>query len=373
MESKHKIYTIQKGDTLQSVAKQLNLTPEEIKAYHNIYCELPDLIGYDFSSNLKILILSQNPKEEKETNSKRLAPNFLHLKSIQKKMNYGVMFTITSGDEVTTMQYEVSIQCLDKQPNENHLFEINRTSKIFINNFEPDTIINELAEKVSQSLYPLILVVNKNGKWEDVYNSVEIKKRWAKNKLKILDEYQGREVENYLTAFEQSIDNKSSLIESLQKDWFLNTFFSGIYIKFNEELSCVSTVDFPLLINANPLKYTVKQTVDKYLDESNNICLNWNGVLDDARFKEDFENEISFSNYDSQMGLELEMATGNFNAKYYLNPNNNTIKAILTECDIKLDIPKKLKIMIAVINDNEKQNNRPIEMILPAKKKNWFF
>ncbi|WP_169051725.1 LysM domain-containing protein [Flavobacterium sp. H122] len=373
MESKHKIYTIQKGDTLQSVAKQLNLTPEEIREYHNIYCELPDLIGYDFSHNLKTLILSQNPKENKENNSKQPAPSFLQLKSIQKKINYGVMFTVTTGEEVTTMHYEVSVQCTDRQPSEYHLFEINRTSKIFIDNLEADTIINELAEKVSQSLYPLVLVVNKSGKWEDVHNIEEIKKRWANNKQKIFDEYQGKEVENYLTAFEQSMDNKSSLNESLQNDWFLNAFFSGIHIKHNEELNFESTVDFPLLVNCNPLRYSINQTIDKYLDESNNICLSRNGILNDDRLKEDFENELSFSNYDSQMGLEFEKATGNFNAKYFLNPYSNTIKTLLMECDIKLDIPKKLEIIIAIINDNEKLNNRPVEMILPAKKKSWFF
>ncbi|MCL9806795.1 LysM peptidoglycan-binding domain-containing protein [Flavobacterium amniphilum] len=373
MESKHKIYTIQKGDTLQSVAKQLNLTTEEIRAYHNIYCELPDLIGYDFSNNLKTLILSQTPIEDKENVSKRSAPNFIQLKSILKKINYGVMFTVTTGDEVTTMHYEVSVQCVDKQPSEHHLFEINRASKIFINHVEADTIINELAEKVSESLYPLVLVVNKNGRWEEVYNTAEIKKRWANHKQKILDEYQGREIENYLAVFEQSIDNKSSLNESLQKDWFLNAFFSGIYMKHNEELTSESTVDFPLLVNSNPLRYSINQTIDKYLDESNNICLSRDGILKDDRCKADFENELSFSNYDSQMGLELEKATGNFKANYFLNPNNNTIKTMLMECDVKLDVPKKLEIVIAVINDNEMQENRPIEMIAPAKKKSWFF
>lgn len=373
MESKHKIYTIQKGDTLQSVAKQLNLTPEEIRAYHNIYCELPDLIGYDFSNNLKTLILSQTPREDKENVSKRSAPNFIQLKSILKKINYGVMFTVTTGDEVTTMHYEVSVQCVDKQPSEHHLFEINRVSKIFINHVEADTIINELAEKVSESLYPLVLVVNKNGRWEEVYNTVEIKKRWANHKQKIVAEYQGREIENYLAVFEQSIDNKSSLNESLQKDWFLNAFFSGIYMKHNEELTSESTVDFPLLVNSNPLRYSINQTIDKYLDESNNICLSRDGILKDDRCKADFENELSFSNYDSQMGQELEKATGNFKANYFLNPNNNTIKTMLMECDVKLDVPKKLEIVIAVINDNEMQENRPIEMIAPAKKKSWFF
>lgn len=373
MKSHFKTHILQSGETLQSVAQHYGLTPQELRQYHNTYCVLADLIGYEFAAHLKTVLVPHEPLAVKATTLQLVAPRFIDLKAIRKKINYGVMFTVTTGNEVTTMHYEVSVQCVDKQPSEYHLFEINRTSKIFINNLETNTIMNELAEKVSESLYPLVLVVNKNGRWKEVYNSVEIKKRWANHKQKIVDEYQGREIENYLAVFEQSIDNKSSLNESLQKDWFLNAFFSGIYMRYNEELTSECTVDFPLLVNANPLRYSINQTIDTYLDESNNICLSRDGILKDDRCKADFENELSFSNYDSQMGLELEKATGNFKATYFLNPNNNTIKTMLMECDVTLDVPKKLEIVIAVINDNEIQENRPIKMIAPAKKKSWFF
>ena len=64
---KHRTYKIRKGDTLQSVADALGIDAQELRRYHNIYCELPDLIEADFKSHLKLLILAP----EKDKTSKR--------------------------------------------------------------------------------------------------------------------------------------------------------------------------------------------------------------------------------------------------------------------------------------------------------------
>lgn len=49
-------YQIKKGDTLQSVAKELAIPAEVLRRYHNTHCELQNLIAYDFNDVHEILI-----------------------------------------------------------------------------------------------------------------------------------------------------------------------------------------------------------------------------------------------------------------------------------------------------------------------------
>ena len=69
--SKHLTYKIRKGDTLESVANELGLEAQELRRYHNIYCEISDLIEADFKSHLEYLILAPD-KIKEDADEKKL-------------------------------------------------------------------------------------------------------------------------------------------------------------------------------------------------------------------------------------------------------------------------------------------------------------
>ncbi|MCS3870640.1 murein DD-endopeptidase MepM/ murein hydrolase activator NlpD [Chryseobacterium ginsenosidimutans] len=71
-----KKYTVQKGDTLSSIASQFNVKDAAVlRSFHNIYCPLEDLIGYDPIPGKEIIIpedqkyLKEEPPELEEVNS----------------------------------------------------------------------------------------------------------------------------------------------------------------------------------------------------------------------------------------------------------------------------------------------------------------
>lgn len=79
---KFRTYKIKKGDTLESVARDLGVEAEDLRWYHNMYCEIPDLIEADFKSYLEFLILGpekaieeQKEEAEKKTERASLASN----------------------------------------------------------------------------------------------------------------------------------------------------------------------------------------------------------------------------------------------------------------------------------------------------------
>ena len=51
-QENYSIYNIKKGDSLASVAAFFEKTQQEIKGFHNIFCEHDELIVFDFPDHL---------------------------------------------------------------------------------------------------------------------------------------------------------------------------------------------------------------------------------------------------------------------------------------------------------------------------------
>ena len=57
-----KKYTVQKGDTLSSIAAQFRIVDgANLRAYHNAFCPLEDLLGHDVVAG-KQLLIPEDPK-----------------------------------------------------------------------------------------------------------------------------------------------------------------------------------------------------------------------------------------------------------------------------------------------------------------------
>ena len=75
-EQQHRMYKVEEGDTLQSVSKKLNIEPRVLRAYHNRYCEIPDLIEAEFPHKIKLVLLSPEQHDFKEEEGFSRSPFF---------------------------------------------------------------------------------------------------------------------------------------------------------------------------------------------------------------------------------------------------------------------------------------------------------
>jgi hypothetical protein len=345
--SKHSIYTIQKGDTLQSVAHKLGIDAQELRRYHNIYCELPDLIEADFKSYLEYLILSP---EKKENKSNEALAKKLHKVSFGKeyrlpfspeRMNhrYKAKYTTQVGDAIDVTELSISVKWLAVDKNKYHLFEINRGSEIYINGKMPDTMMEELAIKTAEVLYPLKIVVDEFGKWIDIHNYNEIESRWERIKNEILDYYEGEVADAYIEKTENSLENSETLLESLRSDYFLRAFFNGIHVEYTAEYSFKEEVSFPLEKDEEAI-FTVQQKIAPFLDDSDLIKVEQKGEYID-------------SGYEIQYGYEPWQ--GSYDAVYFLNSHSYCIEKIdLVSC-IEYDDPIKVTIALELLKRNDSE------------------
>lgn len=375
-KKKYNIYELKESDTVKSIAKFLGKTEWEIYTFHNLYANQDEVMSVEFGKNQKVLFITPDFTQ----NDINLVPkvifesgSILRFKPSLKKLNYGIMYKFIIGSNITVINYEVSVQCIEKLPQQNFLFELNRTSKVFIDEKETDSILEQLAEKVSEVIYPLVILVDEYGILNDIYNVDEIKKRWENKKDKIFDEYQGEDIENYLRVCELNFESKSNLKSCFVNDWFLNVFFNGIYQNYYDDLSFNSDILIPIVTDSTPVKYQITSLIDKYLDENGNIIIEQEGILIDNRTKDDIQNGLSIIDSEALNNKVI----GNYTSKYFLNPINNKIKSLFVECDIELDELKKVEIVIGLINEIEEPTKILVkdteEEILPKKKKGWLF
>ena len=199
LKTKERTYAIQKEDTLQKVAQELGIAPQELRRYHNIYCDIPDLIEADFPGHLKVLLLP--PTEEEATAKPSIVTKPRKVSFINEhtlpflpagsKKKYNVQYVLENGEEKDIIHFEASVKWIAVDPKGFHFFEIDRLSKTYINNSEPDTMLEELAAKTAEILYPLQIIVDVTGKWIDIHNYKQILARWENKKREILDYYEG--------------------------------------------------------------------------------------------------------------------------------------------------------------------------------------
>lgn len=344
--AKHFTYKIQKGDTPTSVADKLEITLYELRFYHNFNCiDDRDVINADFPSHLQFLLLkpTQQESEVDKENVKPIKVTFdnefrIPFYNVRGKNSYLVLQSIKTDNQVQTIKYKISAECIKKDKNGYSLFEIDRISKVYLNNVQTDTITDTLAEEVSNVLYPLLIVVNQEGEWIDIHNFDDICERWIVKRKRILKKNEGEAINKYLNAVDSILNRVENLLQNLSDDWFLKVFFNGIHTTYTSNLFFITEEDFAITPKNNAIIFKVTQKIDEYLNDTNMIVIEKKGEL---------------ANTIKEAGLEKNSFSGNYHSIYHLNPNTYTIESASLECDLIGDLTKKATVKIYNLNDKK--------------------
>lgn len=345
---RHRTYKVKKGDTLESVSLELGIAASELRRYHNMYCEIPDLIEADFKRHLEFLILAPEKSEasksdiiDKKPREVSLGKNYrLPFTPEQVDQSYKVKYTYEgeAGIDVTEMKINVKWIAADK--NKFHLFEINRASDIDINGKIPDTIMDGLAAKTAEVLYPLKIVVDEFGKWIDIYNHAEIEGRWGNIKSEILDYYEGEVVEKYIEHVERTLESSERVLRSLRSDYFLRAFFNGIHVGYTADYEFEKDLSFPLQKETESV-FRVQHKMAPNLDDEGYIRIEQKGNYTDSGFGFLYGNAHLKVNYD---------------AIYFLNSDAYTIEKMNLECTIDKVEPVRTMIEIELLKMEKRAN-----------------
>lgn len=255
---------------------------------------------------------------------------------------YSVLYTIQKGETLEKLEQNFSVRRLrsEVKQDEYHFIQVEKKSALLINGKPANTTAYKVAEKTAELLYPLRGVVDKSGKWVDINSYDKLKERWEKGKDEISDLYDGEVYEKLARNIENAIIDNDSLIELMSGNWFLRAFFNGIYTSYTRKFEIEKQIYFPVIAEVADIEFFIKQKVNPYLNELNQIEVRQIGEP------------------------ENEYINGSYNANYFLNPNNYIIQSIDFECNLKMSTSRNISISIRNLDESKIELDSEISLLV---------
>lgn len=154
---------------LDKLANKYNLEREFLREFHNSHCNFHEIIPKSLVNYLEYIYIPKTAYNE--WNSNQVKSTFIDYPLSKMKTHYGFISTYFPQKLVVQNKFQIE--------RNNFIVEISK-EKTFVNNQELDLIIEQMLEKINETLYPLQLRVNKNGEFDEIINGVEVYDRWKK-------------------------------------------------------------------------------------------------------------------------------------------------------------------------------------------------
>ena len=256
--------------------------------------------------------------------------NVLPFNPFELNRNYSVLYTIEKEGKKQTLEQNFSLLRLkpDTQQDNYHFIEISKTSELLIDGEPIDTRVYTVAEKTSELLFPLRIVVNKYGKWIDLNSYDKLKERWEKQKYSIRELFDGKTFAQLTKNIESAIEDNSLLVKLLSGNWFLRAYFNGIHRAYTQSFETERKLYFPVIAQTEDLEFLISEKVNPYLNDLNQIEVTQSGKSEDKNVEEYYQ------------------------AQYFLNPNNYLIEELHLECDL-IDMKRKITVEVKNLDESK--------------------
>jgi len=274
------------------------------------------------------------------TNEEKSDSNLSLIKFDPLSLNrtYGVILTISEGKNNTTkIHYEIEVTCEEELSNRTYLFVLNK-KQVFINEKPASTTNEEFAEQCGKVLFPLNIIVSKNGICKEIYNHNEIKNRWNLLEKKLKQTYKHQEYINQINQRKRLFENKQQLNKIvLEKDWFIQLFFSGILAPNEKKIK-----EFPLYVQGK-VPFRLSSIYKQHSKNKNKQIMHLKGVCVDKR------SEYDILKGNPPTAIEANEASGVLDIKYQLNKQGH-IDSIVGNSAIEFISNKKREVAFEIYN-----------------------
>lgn len=232
------VYFIVPGDTLQSIASQINLeNPLYLKEYHNRHCAREDYIEEELIPRKKLLL--PDFFDVQQYNSNNDAPfkspdrnptvNFMPENSDE---SYKVRIAESSTDKhgktaTNSFSYTISLKWVKKELN-NHSF------LLFKGNFSniKETKMGDLAIACIQSVNPVEIHVDSKGEILKINLLEKTVDSFSVMREKLIDQFPDQYARIYIDEFEYVVNNEELFQRKMKEDGFVKAYFAPFRKEF---------------------------------------------------------------------------------------------------------------------------------------------
>lgn len=221
-------YHIKKSDTLLSIADRFGVSVDELRKYHNTYCDIKNLIGHDLKGVHEIIIPPSEKIEEFKKNRKEisLSSNLpsVYLTKDFYTLNYEAEERFEElNKEPLRINYLVSVE-LREMLDKGFVAEV-KTSKFKKDRTSSDDKISMLSLACTESIFPLRFIVPVQGKIKGFYEHKAIVKKFEEKRPDLEFFFIGEVSDSYLNKFHTNLKNESYLLKQFQSVMLYQVLF----------------------------------------------------------------------------------------------------------------------------------------------------
>lgn len=203
-----------------------------------------------------------------------------------KTRNYECTLLFESIHHANEIKYEIRITCLGFTEENTILYQLERTSSVYINQSLPDLLVDKIAMQAGKVFYPLVIETDRNSSYLQIKNFEEIKSRWPIIKKDLEQNFEGQYAEEYFNLMDSRLEDEYFTQLVFKDDWFVKVYFQNIYKKYSTSLSAIDQLFFPNL-EVLSLGYKTTQALNRTTNDNGDIELTHKGDLITDELNED--------------------------------------------------------------------------------------
>jgi hypothetical protein len=271
---------------------------------------------------------------------------------LQFNRTFGATYTFGNNGAQQTISYEISVKCLGKLPGQLFLLEINK-GQVYINDHEPDQLIDRLSDVCGKVLYPLQITVNEAGLFKGVANQVRIAAAWEAARPGLQQYYTGSITADMLAYMDLAVASEAHIYQSLCRDWFMALCFADIYQPGGDIMERQFTTALPIVPYTVPVQFAVTQKPVQHHTDSGCLVLQHKAQCTDPRSLEDLLGEKEIPLSQQLYGIHTPLkATAELTYKLY--HSDWSLNAITGFCILPLEEEQTRRVDIAIYHLREK-------------------
>ena len=187
--------------------------------------------------------------------------------TVQRKYTYEYVKNMLGRSQSLAFEFDTEYNDLTKDIVSNPIIKIKREHVFMNEDYLEDTLIGELVETCSSTLFPLNLITNQYGFLKGIDNHKDIISRCNQIKPNLLLLYNNDTSLHFIQKVECLYKSPENLLKSFQCDWFFITFFFPLYGEYGKERILELDYDFPIFPDAKET-YQLFMELQNVHDES---------------------------------------------------------------------------------------------------------
>lgn len=256
----HINYKIEKGDTLESIAKEHNIRVNELLDFHNSKAKMTQQF---YSNEIPFYIegVFIPPKKEEELPVKEYTfeEKYRCEQTVVTKLN-----GIPTNTAITKREFQVKKTLED----EDLLYEVSILDNIIeVNPNQYQEAIDLVADLDLVKCNEIVLQINKKtGEVEKIVNHQDIIQKWNEHKNKLESKYDfvrnpdGQEaVKNFIETSEKQITIEKTLIEDLRSKMFFEVFFNKYLVNADDKMEKYTKTLYSQLFTGQKIELEIRQ------------------------------------------------------------------------------------------------------------------